>query len=150
MASAIADRIGPGWHVSLRDSAVELDSERSLALRVAGLDIRNPQGALVVRAPLAVVSLDTWGLLRLAVQPRSIEFRDLQMTALVHRDGSIAFAASEPSHQGDIKPHTLPSVDPAGAASRRSRRPWRRSSASFSIRRAVVGALDRARITEPA
>ncbi|KAB1076265.1 YhdP family protein [Methylobacterium planeticum] len=148
VASAIADRIGPGWHVSLRDSAVELDSERSLALRVAGLDIRNPQGALVVRAPLAVVSLDTWGLLRLAVQPRSIEFRDLQMTALVHRDGSIAFAASEPSHQGEIKPHTLPSVDPArGAVS-----PLSAAVASiFGVvldSAGVVGALDRARITD--
>jgi hypothetical protein len=148
VASAIADRIGPGWHVSLRDSAVELDSERSLALRVAGLDIRNPQGALVVRAPLAVVSLDTWGLLRLAVQPRSIEFRDLQMTALVHRDGSIAFGASEPAHQGEIKPHTLPSVDPA----RGSVSPLSAAVASiFGVvldSAGVVGALDRARITD--
>ncbi len=147
VASAIADRIGPGWHVSLRDSAVELDSEHSLALRVAGLDVRNPQGALVVRAPLAVVSLDTWGLLRLAVQPRSIEFRDLQMTALVHRDGSIAFAASEPAHPGDIKPHTLPSVDPA----RGNVSPLSASVASiFGVvldSAGVIGALDRARLT---
>ncbi|GEP05054.1 DUF3971 domain-containing protein [Methylobacterium oxalidis] len=147
VASAIADRIGPGWKISLRDSALELDSERSLALRVAGLDIRNPQGALVVRAPLAVVSLDTWSLMRLAVQPRSIEFRDLQMTALVHRDGSIAFAASEPAHPGEAKPHTLPSVDPArGTVS-----PLSAAVASiFGVvldSAGVVGALDRARIT---
>ncbi|MEA1831918.1 DUF3971 domain-containing protein [Methylobacterium durans] len=147
VASAIADRIGPGWTITLRDSALELDSERSLALRVAGLDIRNPQGALVVRAPLAVVSLDTWSLMRLAVQPRSIEFRDLQMTALVHRDGSIAFAASEPAHPGEAKPHTLPSVDPArGTVS-----PISAAVASiFGVvldSAGIVGALDRARIT---
>ncbi|WP_431612582.1 hypothetical protein, partial [Chryseobacterium sp. 'Rf worker isolate 10'] len=81
--------------------------------RFSGLDIRNPQGDLVVRAPLALVSLDPWGLLHLNLQPRSIEFRETQTTALVHRDGSIAFAASEANHPVDIEPHTLPSVDDA-------------------------------------
>ncbi|GJD94680.1 DUF3971 domain-containing protein [Methylobacterium iners] len=152
MAQAMAERIGPGWRVDMRDSSLELDSENSLALRVAGLDIHNPQGALVVRAPLALVSLDTWGLARLAVQPRSIEFRDLQMTALVHRDGSIAFAASAPAAPGSLskdqaQPHTLPSVDSA----RGNVSPISAAAASiFGVvldSAGVVGALDRARIT---
>ena len=116
-------------------------------MRVAGLDIRNPQGALVVRAPLALVSIDPWSLLRLSPTPRSIEFRDVQMTALVHRDGSIAFAASEPAHPGDTSPHTPPSVDAArGVVS-----PLSAATASiFGVvldSAGVVGALDRARIT---
>ena len=147
VASAIAARIGPGWRVDLRDSALELDAERSLALQVGGLDIRNPEGALVLRAPMAVVSLDTWGLLRLSIQPRFIEFRDLQMTALVHRDGSIAFAAASPGHPGEAEPHTLPSVD----AARGNVSPLSASVASiFGVvldSAGVVGALDRARIT---
>ncbi|KQP05409.1 DUF3971 domain-containing protein [Methylobacterium sp. Leaf93] len=146
VASAIAGSIGPGWRVDLRDSTIELDSENSLALQVAGLDIHNPDGALVLRAPMAVVSLDTWGLLRLAVQPRAIEFRDLQMTALVHRDGSIAFAGSDPAHAA-AEPHTLPSVDSA----RGNSSPISAAIASiFGIvldPAGVVGALDRARIT---
>ncbi|MCC0808251.1 DUF3971 domain-containing protein [Methylobacterium sp. W2] len=146
VASAIAGSIGPGWRVDLRDSTVELDSENSLALQVAGLDIRNPDGALVLRAPMAVVSVDTWGLLRLSVQPRAIEFRDLQMTALVHRDGSIAFAGSDPARAA-AEPHTLPSVDSARGTSS----PISAAIASiFGIvldPAGVVGALDRARIT---
>lgn len=147
VASAIAGSIGPGWRVDLSDSAVEIDAERSLSLRVAGLDIRNPQGALVLRAPQAVVSLDTWSLLRLSVLPRAIEFRDLQMTALVHRDGSVAFAASDANHAGTVEPHTLPSVDAAlGRVS-----PISATVASiFGVvldSAGVVGALDRARIT---
>ncbi|MCJ2037203.1 DUF3971 domain-containing protein [Methylobacterium sp. J-068] len=147
VASAIAGSIGPGWRVALSDSAIELDSERSLALRVAGLDIRNPEGALVVRAPQAVVSLDTWSLLRLSVQPRAIEFRDLQMTALVHHDGSIAFAASDATQAGTVQPHTLPSLDPAlGKVS-----PISAAVGSiFGVvldSAGIVGALDRARIT---
>ncbi|KQP52600.1 hypothetical protein ASG59_02690 [Methylobacterium sp. Leaf466] len=147
VTAAIASRIGPGWRVALRDSALQLDAERSLALEVKGLDVINPEGALVMRAPAAVVSIDTWSLLRLSVQPRSIEFRDLQMTALVHRDGSIAFAAASPGHPGEAQPHTLPSVDAArGVVS-----PLSASVASiFGIvldSAGVVGALDRARIT---
>lgn len=148
VASAIAARIGPGWRVDLRDSALELDAERSLALRVSGLDIHNPEGALVVRAPQAVVSLDSWALLRASVQPRSIEFRDLQMTALVHRDGSIAFAAASPGHAGEAQPHTLPSVD----AARGTVSPLSAAVASiFGVvldSAGIVGALDRARITQ--
>ncbi|MER2250195.1 AsmA-like C-terminal region-containing protein [Methylorubrum podarium] len=151
VAEAVAGRFGPGWRVALRDSALELDSEASLALRVGGLDIYNPEGALVVRAPLAVVSLDTWSLLRLSVQPRSIEFRDIEMTALVHDDGSIAFAASAPTHGGaageTAKPHTLPSVD----AARGTVSPVSAAVASiFGVvldPAGVIGALDRARIT---
>ncbi|GJE16723.1 DUF3971 domain-containing protein [Methylobacterium marchantiae] len=146
VASAIAGSIGPGWRVDLRDSTVELDSENSLALQVAGLDIRNPEGALVLRAPQAVVSLDTWGLLHLSIQPRAIEFRDLQMTALVHRDGSIAFAGSDANRLA-AEPHTLPSVD----STRGTTSPISAAVASiFGIvldPAGVVGALDRARIT---
>lgn len=147
VAEAIAGSVGPGWRVTLNDSALELDAESSLALRVGGLDVYNPEGALVVRAPLAVVSLDTWSLLRLSVQPRSIEFRDLQMTALVHADGSIAFAASAPSQVDAAKPHTLPSVD----AARGQVSPVSAAVASiFGVvldPAGVIGALDRARIT---
>ncbi len=147
VADAVASRFGTGWRVDLRDSALELDSESSLALRVGGLDIFNPEGALVVRAPLAVVSLDTWALLRLSVQPRSIEFRDIQMTALVHDDGSIAFAASAPTQADAAKPHTLPSVD----AARGTVSPVSAAVASiFGVvldPAGVIGALDRARIT---
>src|SRR4051812_45879245 len=54
VAASLAARIGPGWTVSLRDTAVQLD-HGSLALNATGLDIRNPEGALVLRAPEAMV-----------------------------------------------------------------------------------------------
>ncbi|MDP4006868.1 DUF3971 domain-containing protein [Methylobacterium sp. NEAU K] len=148
VAAAVAERIGPGWSIGIRGSSLELDRENALSLRFSGLDIRNPQGALVVRAPLALVSLDPWGLLRLNLQPRSIEFRETQTTALVHRDGSIAFAASEANHPADVEPLTPPSVDDArGKVS-----PLSATLASiFGVvldSSGVVGALDRARITD--
>ncbi|GJD34333.1 hypothetical protein [Methylobacterium aerolatum] len=153
VAQAVAERIGPGWSIAIRGSSLELDRENTLALRFTGLDIRNPQGALVVRAPLALVSLDLWGLLHFSLKPRSIEFRDTQTTALVHKDGSIAFAASEATQAPDapavlVEPHTPPSVD----AARGNVSPLSAALASiFGVvldPGGVVGALDRARITD--
>lgn len=148
VAEAVAERIGPGWSIAINGSSLELDRENALALRFTGLDIRNPQGALVVRAPLALVSLDPWGLLRLNLQPRSIEFRETQTTAVLHRDGSIAFAASEAARPGDGEARAPPSVE----AVRGRVSPL--SAAITSIfgvvldSGGVVGALDRARVTD--
>ncbi len=149
VATALAERLGPGWTVGLRDSALELDPEGALALRAAGLEIRNPEGVSVIRAPLAVVSLDTTSLLTLSFQPRAIEFRDLQVRAVVHRDGTIAFAASDGKGDGKDAPtlHTLPSVE----ATRAGASPISTAVASIIAvvfdPAGIVGALDRARLT---
>lgn len=150
IAGSIAARIGPGWRVELQRSAVALDEEGNLAVRAVGLDIRNPEGALVVRAPFALVGVDPLSLLGGGVQPRSIDFRDLQLRATVNRDGSLAFATSpdmaptvvapapRASPKGDLGPD--PGVTPV-------------SGAVASLFGAVlepsgiVGALDRARLT---
>ncbi|WP_157091579.1 DUF3971 domain-containing protein [Methylobacterium nodulans] len=143
LAAAIAGRLGPGWTVDLRDSAIEIDREGALALRTTGLDIRNPEGALVVRAPLALVSIDLAPLLGLTIQPRSVEFRDLQLRAVVHRDGSIA-ASADPS---DAQPTTPPGVD----AARGTVSPLSATMASILSLvldpAGVIGSLDRARLT---
>src|SRR3712207_4817963 len=78
VAASIASRIGPGWSVVLKDSALALE-DGSLALRTSGLDVRNPDGLLVLRSPNAVVTVDTAALLTGSLQPRSVEFRDLQV-----------------------------------------------------------------------
>ncbi|MFE1601895.1 YhdP family protein [Methylobacterium sp. ID0610] len=143
LAAAIAGRLGPGWSVDLRDSAIEIDRDGALALRTTGLDIRNPEGVLVVRAPLALVSIDLLPLLSLSIQPRSVEFRDLQLHAVVHRDGSIA-AAADPT---GAPPPTPPVVD----AARGTVSPLSATVASILSLvldpAGVIGSLDRARLT---
>ncbi len=145
VAAGIAERLGPGWTASLHDSAIEIDRDGALALRTTGLDIRNPEGDLVVRAPLAVVAIDLWSLFGLSVQARSVEFRDLQLRALLHHDGSIAFAAS--NDPAEAKPHTPPAV----VAARGTVSPVSATVASIlSVvldPSGVIGSLDRARLT---
>ena len=151
VAAALAEQIGPGWTVSLKDSAFELE-QGSLALRTVGLDIRDPSGALVVRAPNAIVSVDTVSLMTASLQPRSIELRDLQLRATIGRDGALSFApAGEPSPvpvSGVPAPPAPPAAEPDDPA-----RPSTMSGAIASLfdlvlePSGIVGALDSAKVS---
>lgn len=94
VGEALASRIGPGWTVGFEEASLELDGVRP-ALRTTGLEIRNPGGVLVVRAPLALVSLDPVALLGGNFALRALELRDLQLRLLVARDGSLSFVPQE-------------------------------------------------------
>lgn len=152
ISEALASRIGPGWSVTLRDSAIELQDGYP-ALRANGLDIRDPNGTLVVRAPFAIVSVDGMSLLTASLQPRSIELRDLQIRALVAKDGSLTLV-SEPSADGagappppEVAPApTLPAPGTASTASPVSRI----VGSLFGLvigRTGVLTSLDRAQLT---
>ncbi|MFD0463436.1 hypothetical protein ACFQY9_17895 [Microvirga aerilata] len=114
VAEALAARIGPGWDVTLRNTSIELH-DGSPALRANGLDIRAPGGALVLRAPYAVFSVDLSSLLTANLQPKAIEVRDLQLRVLVNRDGSLTFSPVQGADAGDAAPPSV-SPDPSKAA----------------------------------
>ena len=107
---------------------------------------------LVLRSPAAVVSIDAKSLLTGTLQPRAIEFRDLQVRAALNRDGSLSFVAAEGS-----EPQAVTSPPPGGAPDQGSGSPPDSSSvvalalgSLFDLvlePRGVVGALDRARVT---
>jgi hypothetical protein len=151
VASSIASRIGPGWNVVLRDSALALE-DGALALRTSGLEVRNPDGLLVLHSPNAIVGVDTMSLLTGSLQPRLIEFRDLQVRAAVNRDGTLSFVAAEGN-----EPQAVTGPPPDGAAPQSAGgNPNDPSLVSLALGslfdlvlepRGVVGALDRARVT---
>jgi hypothetical protein len=125
VASTLAERIGPGWSVGLRESGFEL-YEGALALHATDLQIRNPEGALVLKTPRALVSVDTVALLTGTIQPRAMEFRELQVRALLNADGSLAFSTSTAEEVATLTPTPLrtvprpvnpqaPAFDPANA-----------------------------------
>ena len=124
VAAAVAARIGPGWTVALKDSALALE-DGALALRTSGLDVRNPDGLLVLRSPNAVVSVDTTALLTGSLQPRLIEFRDLQVRAAIDRDGTLSFVAAEGGEPQAVAgpPSTATAPCPSSPPRAASRRP---------------------------
>ncbi|WP_162559337.1 DUF3971 domain-containing protein [Microvirga sp. 17 mud 1-3] len=108
VAEALASRIGPGWTVTLRNTAIGLHGGAPV-LMTDGLDVRAPDGALVLRAPSALVSVDGISLLTGNLQPKSIELRDLQLRVLVNRDGSLTFS-SEGGEASGPQPAPPPAV----------------------------------------
>lgn len=154
VASALAARIGPGWDVAVKDSTLDLE-HGSLAIKALGLEIRDPDGASVVRAPFAIVTIDNLSLLAATLQPKSIEFRDLQLRATINRDGSLSFVSAgeggEAARPGGAEGRGAPAAQPperqaeAGAPSRASAA----LSSLFDLvlePRGIIGALDRARL----
>jgi hypothetical protein len=145
VGDALAGRIGPGWRVAFNDTALELQGTTP-AVRAAGLEIRNPGGIVVVRAPLAVVSVDAMSLLTGNIALRAIELRDLQIRALVARDGSLSFVP-----QGETDPVPPPPDSAAAAPPAPQGSPVSQALASLLqpvlAPNGVVGALDRAIVT---
>ena len=155
VAAALAERIGPQWTVTLRDSDLVLE-DGSLGLRASGLEVRNPEGALVIRAPYAVVTVETVPLLRASLQPRAIELHDLHLRASINPDGSLSFlpateAGAERTGSVDVSDQdgdesSTPAPQPGARASPVSAA----LSSLFELivdPTNVVGALDRARVT---
>jgi hypothetical protein len=153
VSEAIAARIGPGWAVTLRNTALMLE-HGSPALRATELDIRNPEGALVLKAPFAIVSVDGLSLLTANLHPRSIEFRDLQLRALVRPDGSLTFVPTPEEGAAPAPADAPPNPDQAGApAELDPDAPSPVSAAVGSLldlligSRGAIGTLDRAQVT---
>jgi len=157
VAEALAYRIGPGWSVALRNTAIELH-EGIPALRANGLDIRAPGGELVVRAPHALVSVDFLSLLTANLQPRAIEVRDLQLRVLVNRDGSLTFSpvqTTEETHAAGGAPASeiSPSKEAAASLALSADGPSQVSGAVGSLFELIVGprsvlnSLGRAQLT---
>jgi hypothetical protein len=142
VAEALASRIGPGWTVALRNTAIELH-EGIPALRANGLDIRGPSGELVVRAPYALVSVDFPSLLTANLQPKAIQVRDLQLRVLVNRDGSLTFSpvqsTDEDRAQGAPAPERAPSREAAASLAVSADGPSQVSGAVRSLFDLIVG-----------
>jgi hypothetical protein len=142
VAEALAARIGPGWKVTLRNTAIELH-DGSPALRANGLDIRAPGGDLVLRAPYAILSVDLPSLLTANLQPKAVEVRDLQLRVLVNRDGSLTFSPVQGNEAGDGTPPppvtTDPSKDAAASLALGSNGPSPVSGAVGSLLDLIVG-----------
>ncbi|MDB5557733.1 MAG: hypothetical protein JWQ36_667, partial [Enterovirga sp.] len=130
LGSALAARIGPGWRVELTDTVIELQQGKP-AVRTSGLEIRNPAGQLVVRAPYAIVSIDPTSLIFGVVAPREIELRDLQLVARIARDGSLSV----------VPPADAASAEPGAAAANAAQEALPAAGSPSRVSRAIVSLL---------
>lgn len=110
--TALAQRLGPTLVPSLGESALTLH-EGALALAVTDLGLYDANGALVARAPHAVVGIGTLSLLSGQPAPRSIVLSDVDLRARIARDGSVSLVpAQETPAQASSEPATPVEAEP--------------------------------------
>jgi len=155
-AEAIRARVGEQWRVDVAGSAIEL-KDGGLALRATGLDIRNPEGVLVVRSPDAIVSVDTTSLLVGHFVAKAIEFRDLQLDASIDRNGALTLVPAGEEAAGEpIVAAPVVAAPPAGGADEAPAAAAQPSPVSKAVASlfdqvleptGLIGALDSAKLT---
>ncbi|HSP23836.1 MAG TPA: hypothetical protein VLQ65_01550, partial [Saliniramus sp.] len=91
VTAALTERLGENWGITLDDSAITL-IDGAIGMKVQGLEIRNAEGALVVRAPTALVSVSAWSVAAGDPLPRAIELHDVQLRVQVAGDGALSLA----------------------------------------------------------
>ncbi|HYF54510.1 MAG TPA: DUF3971 domain-containing protein [Salinarimonas sp.] len=141
LAEGLEARLGQGWTVNIADTSLTL-LDRSVALKAAGVEIRNADGIMVARAPTAIVSVDTWSALRWTPQPRFVEFQDLQLKARVGKDGSLTLL---PQGEGPPPAPAGPRPPPDPATQPRLEDALAAGTGAVLQPSGIIGALDRAR-----
>lgn len=151
--TSLASRLGPGWHVSIRETALELRGLKP-AIRTNGLEIRNSRGVAVVRAPYAVVSLNPLSLLVGDFSPREIELRDLHLRGVIAADGSLSFSTPVDPAPGAPSSAAEGTAAPQEQAAAEENPPSIVSTAAMSLLHplvspsGIIGALDRAALVD--
>jgi AsmA-like protein/uncharacterized protein DUF3971 len=95
--------LGRSWGIGIAEVAIENSGWRP-ALRMSGVEIKNPEGLSVLQAPRVVVALDVGKLFVGSVRARSIAFSGLDLKVAVAKDGSLALTAGATSEPVKASP----------------------------------------------
>ncbi len=143
--------LGRSWGVGIAEVAIENAGWRP-ALRMSGVEIKNPEGLSVLQAPRVVVALDVGKLLVGSVRARSIAFSGLDLKVAVAKDGSLALTAGATSEPVKASPGSVKLKADAGEAERARGGPAALGVAAASLLElltatdGLVGTLDEATI----
>ncbi len=153
---ALTDGIGQGWSVAVGDTRIAW-AAAGPALEADGVELRNPQGMVVARAPRAIVDVDLWGLATARVRPREVNFTGVDLRLAVLPDGQLALgqpgAASVPPGPASA-PAAAVLADAGSVSTDATTSPSERMRAATSAVAALVGSeglfgsLARARLSE--
>lgn len=92
--AALSERVGKGWDVGVASAAIDY-TRYGPTLRVSGIDIRNAEGASVLKAKAGEISLSFLGLLVGRMSPSAVVFSGLDLRLNVSQSGELSFAATD-------------------------------------------------------
>ncbi len=114
--AALSERVGRGWDVGIASAAIDY-TRYGPTLRVSGIDIRNADGASVLKAQAGEISVSSLGLMVGRVSPSAVVFSGLDLRLNVSSTGELSFAATdEEAAPSPAAPQAQPPVVAEGAA----------------------------------
>lgn len=89
ITATLEAQLGPGWRVDIDDATLNLHDGR-LALEVADITLRDPQGGRVASAPSAFIPISTWSLVAGAPRAHGLELVGVELRLQVSESGSLS------------------------------------------------------------
>lgn len=110
VARALETKLGAGWRAQITDATLSWEG-LGPSLTVGGLSLRDPAGTLVLTAPVASISIDSFAAITGDLRPRSVAFQGVDIRLSHRPDGSIGLG---------FDPGAEPGTQPVGETSNAS------------------------------
>jgi hypothetical protein len=98
LVSAIEDNFGGRDRVEVGGTQVEGTENGGAAVRIRDIVVRDPEGAVVARAPKAEVRVSAWSLLSGHMRAESLNLVGAQLNVRIERDGEVTVFAGAEKH----------------------------------------------------
>ncbi|BAU59381.1 large exoproteins [Blastochloris viridis] len=108
--SSLAERLGPGYSVSIGAAEGVEDADGLTVLKLRDLTVKEPDGRTVATVPLTEIALESGGLFG-RPNPRRIDMSGADMVIAIN--GGTATVSARPAGQGTPDPVPVPSVPKA-------------------------------------
>jgi hypothetical protein len=98
LASAIEDNFGSRAHVEVGGTQIERTENGGAAVRIRDIVVRDPDGAVVARAPKAEVRVSALSLLSGHMRAESLNLVGAELNVRIERDGEVTVFAGADKH----------------------------------------------------
>jgi len=127
LVSAIEENFGGRERVEVGGTQIEGTENGGAAVRIRDIVVRDPDGAVVARAPKAEVRVSALSLLSGHVRAESLNLVGAQLNVRIERDGEVTVFAGAEKHP--IVTATVPADDPGANGVGEPKRPIREAAA---------------------
>jgi hypothetical protein len=127
LVSAIEDNFGSRERVEVGGTQIERTENGGAAVRIRDIVVRDPDGAVVARAPKAEVRVSALSLLSGHMRAESLNLVGAQLHVRIERNGEVTVFTGADKHP--IATASVPAIGPAANSAREPKAPFRTAAA---------------------
>jgi hypothetical protein len=127
LVSAIEDNFGSRERVEVGGTQIERTENGGAAVRIRDIVVRDPDGAVVARAPKAEVRVSALSLLSGHMRAESLNLVGAQLHVRIERNGEVTVFTGADKHP--IATASVPVIGPAANSAREPKAPFRTAAA---------------------